>query len=77
MKTDEGSLSETQSPSIYSVNTKLPRLGQWVMVEAPSVRCLGFLDPSGGWRDACDGHFIENVQSWYLEPHCPANTFGE
>jgi len=54
MKPDEGSF----------VNEKLPRWGQWGIVEAPSVRCLGFLDPSGGWRDACDGHVIENVQSW-------------
>ena|SRR5688572_254342 len=31
-----------------SINDKLPRFGKWVMVEAPSVRCLGFLDRSGG-----------------------------
>ena len=54
MKTDEA----------LFVNDKLPRWGQWVIVEAPSVRCLGFLDPNGGWRDARDGHIIENVQSW-------------
>jgi hypothetical protein len=49
-----------------SVNDKLPRPGQWVMVEAPSVRCLGFLDPERGWRDVRDGHMIENVRSWCL-----------
>lgn len=59
------------------VNDKLPRWGQWVVVQAPSVRCLGFLDPSGAWRDARDGHIIDNVQSWYPEAHCPADTFGE
>jgi len=54
MKTDEASFA----------NDKLPRWGQRVMIEASSVRCLGFLDPHGGWRDARDGHIIENVQSW-------------
>jgi len=76
MKTDQGP-DETRPPALISVNDKLPYLGQWVMVEAPSVRCLGFLDANGGWRDAYDHHIIENVRSWYPEQHCPANTFGE
>ena len=67
MKIDEESL----------VNDKLPRWGEWVMVEAPSVRCLGFLDPSGGWRDARDGHIIENVESWSPINAARAHTFGE
>ena len=68
MKTDEESF----------VNDKLPRWGQWVVVEAPSVRCLGFLDPSGGWRDARDGHIIENVQSWApINEGGTLRTFGE
>ena len=66
----------------YLANDKLPRWGQWVMVEAPSLRCLGFIDPSGGWRDARDGHIIENVQSWSPTNNddCEmrrTNTFGE
>jgi hypothetical protein len=72
MKTDEGSF----------VNDKLPRWGQWVMVEAPSVRCPGFLDPNGLWRDARDGHIIENVRSWStMEANQgkirPDDTFGK
>ena len=67
MKTDEESF----------VNDKLPRWGQWVMVEAPSVRCLGFLDPESGWRDACDGHKIENVESWSPINTASSHTFGE
>jgi len=58
-------------------NDKLPRWGQWVMVEAPSVRCLGFLDPSGAWRYARDGHIVENVQSWSPIGADEGNTFGE
>jgi hypothetical protein len=48
----------------YLANDKLPRWGQWVMVVTPFGRCLGFLDPQGEWRDACDGHIIESVVSW-------------
>jgi hypothetical protein len=64
------------------VNDKLPRWGQWVMVEAPSLRRLAFLDPGGAWRDARDGHVIEDVQSWSPTnaDDCGKrriNTFGE
>ena len=48
----------------YSVYERLPRWGQWVMAEASSVHSLAFLHPNGGWRDARDGHIIENVESW-------------
>ena len=53
-----------KTSAIYSVYERLPRWGQWVMVEACSIHSLGFLDPRGGWRDASDGHVIEGVESW-------------
>jgi len=53
-----------EAPAPFSVNDKLPRCGQWVMVKSPSVDCLGFLDLSGVWYDAHDGSLIENVQAW-------------
>jgi hypothetical protein len=57
----------------YSLYEGLPHPGQWVMVGASSAQCLGFLDPSGEWRDASDGHVIESVESW-----SPINNiFGE
>ena len=64
MKTDQGSLSGTQSVEIYSVNDKLPRWGQSVIVVTPYFHCRGFLGPEGEWRDTGDGSLIENVQSW-------------
>jgi hypothetical protein len=65
MKTEEGLTGETQPPALLSVNDKLPRLGQWVMVVTPWFHCLGSLGPHGEWRHTGDGSVIENVQSWY------------
>jgi len=53
-------------PVIISVDDRLPRPSQWVMLVTPSLRCLGFLDAQGGWRRARDGSVIENVLSWHL-----------
>lgn len=54
----------TESPGQFSVNDKLPRWGQRVMVITPIFKCLGFLGPDSKWRDAWDGSAIEGVQSW-------------
>ena len=63
-ETDEGLLSGTQSPAIYSVNNNLSRFDQWVVVLAAHKRSLGFLGPHGIWRDVNSGCPIDNVESW-------------
>ena len=55
----------TQSSALFSVNDKLPRWGQRVMVVTPLFESLGFFGPDGEWRHARDGTPIENVQSWH------------
>ena len=48
-----------------SVKDKLPRFGQSVTVATPFACYVGFLEPEGVWREACDGTRIEQVESWH------------
>src|SRR5688500_11614928 len=77
MKADQGLSNEAQPFEIYSINDKLPRWGQCVVVVTPCYNCRGFLDPRGEWRDAGDGSVIENVLSWYPPYADGSHTPGE
>jgi len=57
--------------AFISVEDKLPRFGQWVMVATPFACCVGFLGPWGVWREAHDSTRIEQVESWH--PVDPGN----
>jgi hypothetical protein len=61
----ERTSASIQSAALFSVNDKLPRWGQRVMVVTPVFESLGFFGPDAEWRHARDGSPIEDVQSWY------------
>lgn len=63
--TAERTPASIRSPALFSVNDKLPRWGQWVMVVTPVFQSLGFFGPDAEWRHVRDGSPIEDVQSWY------------
>ena len=55
----------SEADRAISVNQRLPRVRQWVIIVTPSFRCMGYLDDKGQWRDAVRHQIIDGVKEWY------------
>jgi hypothetical protein len=57
----EEALRWLAKPGPKELSSKLPPVGQHVMVQGQGFRCIAYRDQDGNWRDAYHGDILPNV----------------